>query len=860
MTWWARLKDGHAHGTLIATGGSLILAFLIAAGSIIWDSRERDIAAAEQALVQYSLTLAETTARTIQGLDLILTGGQADIADAGIATSDDLHDAFGSEAIHRLLLDRIRDVSQIDALSIVDGKGRIVNFTRDWPAPVYLDVSDRDYYIALRDTPGLGPVIGEPVLNRTTGEHTMFLARRLDGPGGEFIGVIVGVIKTKYFEDFYRIIAPGEDATISLFRRDGMLLARHPDSASFVGKSFGGQPLFTQILANADFGIVHTPASAFDGAARIMAPRVVKNYPLIINVTNSKKAILGRWQGKTLFILLMTGAATALIVLSGVLLAKQFGDRLRMTRLQAAQEEANRAATQIGQLNATLDANLQQLRAITDNLPVLIAYVDDQRKTRFINKTGELWYGRPAEEILGKSSSELAGRPHLVATEVLFEELSRGPVRYERVIRHTDGTSRVIDVLNVPDIGPDNRVRGYYSLRTDITDRRETEERLRQSQKLEAIGELTGGVSHDFNNLLQVILGNSELLVEGLAEQPHLRALAEMSRTAAEHGAELTHRLLAFARRQALEPKVINPNDLIANMDRLLRRALREDIEFAFIQGEGLWQALVDSSQLEGALLNLCINARDAIEGGGRVVIETANVHLGQDYCDRTLEVTPGPYVMIAVSDNGKGISPENLDHVFDPFFTTKEVGKGTGLGLSMVYGFVKQSQGHIKIYSEVGHGTTVRIYLPKAGSAADVIEKADDPLPDLGGSEIILVVEDDDLVRDHVQGQLVKLGYQVICASDAAAAMEIIRERADIDLLFTDVIMPGGMNGRDLAEAACKLRPAIKVLYTSGYTEDTIIHGGRLDKGIHLLSKPYKRIDLAQKVRAVLSGRTAVS
>lgn len=851
-TWWVRLKAGQRYSALIAIGAVLALGTM--AGIAIWDERERDIDSAERALSHLSLTLTETMARTMQGLDLILMGLQDRIADAGVATTDDLREKFASEAVHRLLLDRIHDVPQIDALVIADDEGRLVNFSRGWPIPADREISDRDFFIAHRDASGLGPFIGEPVLNRITGEWTMFLTRRLDGPGGEFLGVVVGVIKTQYFEDFFRAVVPGEEATISLFRRDGVLLARYPESRALLGRSFGVQPLFTQILANANFGIVHTPASAFDGIARIMTPRVVDGFPLIINVTNTQSAILAGWHRKAIFILLMTGVAIGLIVLAGVLLARQFDNRMRMTRLQAEQEVSAGTERQIRALNKTLDTHLQQLRAITDNLPVLIAYNDCDRKIRFINKTGERWYARPAREILGKSVAELLGRPHLLAASNLFERLFKGPVRYERTAEYPDGKTRTVDVLNVPDTGPDGKLRGYYVLLDDVTERRATEEQLRQSQNLEAIGKLTGGVSHDFNNLLQVILGNSELLVAELIERPDLRKLAEMTRIAAERGAELTNRLLAFARRQSLEPTAVDINRLVAGMEGLLRRTLREEIEIEFVRGGGLWEALVDSAQLESALLNLCINARDAIENGGRVTIETANVRLDQDYCDQNVEVTPGPYVMIAVSDTGIGIPPQNLDRVFDPFFTTKEVGKGTGLGLSMVYGFVKQSRGHVKVYSEVGHGTTVRLYLPKADRPADAIDEAPASLSDLRGSQTILVVEDNDLVRGHVESQLANLGYRVICASNGAAAMEIVRQSADIDLLFTDVIMPGGMNGRDLAEAARKLRPAIKVLYTSGYTENAVVHHGRLDDGIQLLSKPYKTIELARKIRAVLS------
>ncbi len=387
----------------------------------------------------------------------------------------------------------------------------------------------------------------------------------------------------------------------------------------------------------------------------------------------------------------------------------------------------------------------------------------------------------------------------------------------------------------------------------DVTEQRSFEERMRQSQKMEVVGQMTGGVAHDFNNLLTVILGNAELLADQLQDRERLKALAEMTASAAQRGAQLTHRLLAFARRQPLEPKPIDANSLVAGMEGLFRRTFSEDIEIDIVSKENLWVTELDPSQLEVALLNLVVNARDAMPDGGKLTIEMDNIELDADYANRHSEVEPGDYVMISVSDTGCGMSKEIVDRAFEPFFTTKEVGKGSGLGLSMVFGFVKQSGGHAKIYSEEGEGTTVRLYFPRANSGKVVRTEpraADDVA---GGSEHILVVEDDALVREHLVAQLRDLGYRVTDASSGPEAYEIIKRIEDIDLLFTDVVMPGGMNGRQLADAALKLRPGLKVLYTSGYTENAIIHHGRLDPGVHLLSKPYRRQEMAVKVRKAL-------
>jgi PAS domain S-box-containing protein len=384
--------------------------------------------------------------------------------------------------------------------------------------------------------------------------------------------------------------------------------------------------------------------------------------------------------------------------------------------------------------------------------------------------------------------------------------------------------------------------------------RMQAEAQLRAAQRMEAIGQLTGGVAHDFNNLLTVILGNAEMLVESLSDDAQLRLLAEMTQTAAQRGAELTQRLLAFARRQPLDPAAVDVNGLLGSMDALLRRTLGDEVEVELVRGGGLWRALVDAPQLENALLNLCLNARDAMPDGGRLTIETANAALDDAYAREAEEVEPGQYVMIAVSDTGVGMTEEVRARAFDPFFTTKAVGRGSGLGLSMVFGFVKQSRGHVRLYSEPGQGTTVRLYLPRAAAEPPAVASAvPEGLP--RGAEAVLLVEDDTQVREHAARLLESLGYRVLAAPDGPSALALLREGKAVDLLFTDVVMPGGMNGRELADAARALRPGLPVLFTSGYTENAIVHHGRLDRGVLLLAKPYRRGELAAKLRQALDG-----
>ena len=393
----------------------------------------------------------------------------------------------------------------------------------------------------------------------------------------------------------------------------------------------------------------------------------------------------------------------------------------------------------------------------------------------------------------------------------------------------------------------------------EVGERMKAEEALRQAQKMEAIGHLTGGIAHDFNNLLQVVLGNLDSLRRrahgpGTPSRNEIIRSIEGATRGAERAASLTQRLLAFSRRQPLEPRSLEMNRLVTGMSELLRRTLGESIAIETVLGGGLWRVFADPGQLENAILNLAVNARDAMPDGGKLTIESANAHLDEAYTVEQEELQPGQYVMLAISDTGTGMTKDVIASAFDPFFTTKEIGHGTGLGLSQVYGFVKQSNGHVKIYSEPGEGTTVRIYLPRLMGDATVDETATaDAMPSGDGSEIVLLVEDDDAVRDLNAGMLRELNYAVIEAKDGPRALQILEIVPNIRVLFTDVGLPGGMNGRQLADAAKRLRPGLRVLFTTGYARNALVHNGRLDPGIDLISKPFSAAALAVKIRDLL-------
>jgi signal transduction histidine kinase len=393
------------------------------------------------------------------------------------------------------------------------------------------------------------------------------------------------------------------------------------------------------------------------------------------------------------------------------------------------------------------------------------------------------------------------------------------------------------------------RTQAFYA---EVERREFAEQALRQAQKMEAVGQLTGGVAHDFNNLLTVIIGNLDIARRGVVEGRAERALGN-ALAGAERAAQLTQRLLAFSRRQPLNPRAVDVNRLVLNVSDILTRSLGENIELETIGGAGLWSVEADVSELEAALLNLSLNARDAMPNGGKLTIETSNAYLDDEYCRQHAGLTPGQYVLVAVTDGGEGMSGETIEKAFEPFFTTKEAGKGTGLGLSQVYGFIKQSGGHVKIYSEIGEGTTVKLYLPRHHGEQVAAPEAPSG-SERGRGETILIVEDDDGVRQYAAEILRDLNYQVLEARDSVSALKLVDADKKFDLLLTDVVLPG-KNGRKLADEVEQRRPGVKIIFMTGYSRNAIVHHGRLDRGIELIPKPLTEAVLARRIRLVLDS-----
>lgn len=555
------------------------------------------------------------------------------------------------------------------------------------------------------------------------------------------------------------------------------------------------------------------------------------------------------------------------------MLKREFGSLTGFAQQAASNPESARFAGSTFQDIDTVGRTLAQFvraladselraSAIMENAEAVIFMKDLDGRYTYLNQHAEAVMGVRRDEMIGHT--DFNSLPAAVAQEVSEVDrrvLETGePVRLEQNIRRhdTEGERHYL-TIKFPLRNSSGRIIGLAGIASDVTEVRRTEERLRQAQKMEAVGQLTGGIAHDFNNLLAVIIGNLELLLCDIETDGPIRRSAESAFAASERGAALTQRLLAFSRQQALQPVVLDLNATVEGIHHMLTRTLGGQITIEFLQCEELWLCEVDASQIENALLNLAINARDAMPAGGNLTIETANIQLDADYASSQVDLSPGDYVMIAVADSGEGMSLETQQRAFDPFFSTKAQGKGSGLGLAMVHGFVKQSGGHVAIYSEVGHGTTIKIYLPRSHGETSRLPVHDDADQNLSGqSERILVVEDDEDVRALTVTQLTDLGYEVLEAEDGPSAIALAGTLDHLDLLLTDVVLSGGISGADVAKTLAEMMPGLGLVHMSGYTANAISHQGRVDQGIRLLNKPFRRSQLAKVLREALSERAA--
>ena len=719
----------------------------------------------------------------------------------------------------------------VGSLSVVNGQGIITHST----IGAIVGQSRRDLYSFRRlAADPLGTIVADtPFRSLRDGHFVIPIARRIENSEARFDGLVVATLEPERLRAFYRSVDVGPNGHVTVLHPEGFVLFREPSAANPIGETAANDPVLLAQRNGSSAGFLrHGP----DGERFLSAYRVLGEPRLIVAVSLSESDVLADWWREVLI-----SVAVLLLVGLALLFAGYW-----MSREVWARAAADRA----------LRRSRSQFQEIMDHSPSEIAIKDLDGRYLLVNRAFEEKHGLAPGAGVGKTSYEIL--PHDIAeAQSAVDRLvveSKMPATREVILPLRTG-ERTVLYVKFPLFDGKGDVEAIGLISTDVTDQKQSEAQLAHAQRMEAIGQLTGGIAHDFNNLLTVILGSAELLANRTDDNPDYVTLARLTMEAAEKGAALTQRLLAFGRRQALEPRPTEVHELIAGMEELLSRAVGANIDIQHVRGNDLWRANVDPSQLETALINLAVNARDAMPSGGRLTVETANKHVDGEYVTANPDVKAGDYVMIAISDTGVGMPADVVARAFEPFFTTKEVGKGTGLGLSMVYGFLKQSGGHAKIYSEPGIGTVVRLYLPRAltDEIAGTTEAAAAPnLP--AGSEIVLLVEDNPLVRAHTEAQLHGLGYRVVAAGDAAEAIAWLKQAIKPDLLLTDVIMPGKMNGPELARHLRARWPDLNVLYMSGYTHGAIA-GSVSDAptGTHLLSKPFRLRELAERVRAAL-------
>lgn len=795
----------------VAVTGSLFVALLL-------QLREEATIASKRELSAFAQLVAGHTFEIVQGIEDALKFAEVTLsvaADTG---------AGSQEAIGRMLHDVAAGARGLKDIFVLDARGRLI-YQASGTADIGLDRSDRPYFAQYQKTPALKFDIGMPVRGGGQSVEEWFIpvTHSWRRPNGELAGVIVGMLQPQFFDRAWTFDNEITGLSIALTAADGSLIMRRPFATEMLVRQLTGSSMSMQPQPG-DAADTLEFRNPLDGQDQLAAYRQVAGYPgLLVFVAQPMDVVLAGWRqvawiggSSWIFASLALGGL-------GAWLAREMKVR--------------------GALEG-------RYRALFDSFPYPVIVSDNETlHILAINEAAEQQYGWTLHNTDGATASDVQLPEDFAVLAAKRREFSRDAVYVIQGQRHRNKNGAVIDVeMAVRLIDYDGRS-AALTIAVDISDRvsaergrQAAEEQLRQSQKMELLGQLTGGIAHDFNNILMVIMDNVESLTEARDVDPE--ALKRLGRIAdsTQRAEDLTSQMLAFSRKQPLRPRPTNINDLVTDTGRMLRRTLGEQIEIDSILADDLWMVDIDRGQLEAALVNLCVNARDAMPHGGRLLIETQNVVLDD-----------GPHVQVTVTDTGRGILPEDLDKVFEPFFTTKEGGKGSGLGLSMVYGFIRQSNGQIKVSSEIDQGTSFKFYLPRYDGASEDPEKRKSASLERG-TERVLVVEDDAHVRASVVRQLRSLGYEVSEAADGMAGVAAF-EAAPVpcDLLLTDVVMPGPLNGRALADEVERRWPGTRIVFMSGYTDNALVRRGHIDPHVRLLNKPFRKSDLAKVVRLAL-------
>jgi PAS domain S-box-containing protein len=808
----------------------LVVTIGILAG-ILLQVRADTLTAAERLTASLSRLAADETALALQSVEQTLTIADTQLNRRNRAGT--LNQAMVGADLRALLRER----PFLLVMWVTDAEGRIVFHSKD--SSVGVDLADRPYFQHHLQHAGPHVHVADPLQSRITGAWILPVTRPWLDADGKMLGIIVAAVDPHHFDRVWRSEEPGKDASIALLRADGTLLMRSPFLDSAIGTRLASAQFAIERAKGTPHGVFRN-TSPIDGIERVLGFRTLSFDPsLVVVVGQSVPQILAPWRHIAGVVALGWFVATlGLAVLSTWLVG----------------EWTARRATE-AHYRRLFDANPDPM-AVFDRQTLRYLAVNDAMVRQ---------YGWSREEFLTLTPAAIRVPEDMPILTVALDELMVAGGSRTLGGRHRRKDGSVFEVeVSMAEIEFEGRP-AMLPMARDISERKQAErarhaaeEKLRQLEKMEAVGQLTGGVAHDFNNILMVLMANTDALEEEYELEPAVREHVDNIAKQTRRAADLTRQLLVFSRKQPLKPQVTDLNELVVTTGRLLRRTLGAKVEIESTFQDNLHMVNVDQTQLETALVNLCVNGRDAMPGGGRLLIETRNVVFDDAYAARNADVVAGAYVMLAVTDTGVGIAPENIDKVFEPFFTTKDVGKGTGLGLSMVYGFIKQSKGHIRIESEPGRGTTVALYLPRTDETVEAGETSDAASP--RGSERILVVEDDSKVRANVVLQLRSLGYAVEEAGDGTlgiSACEMAERTAGgpFDLVLTDVIMPGPVGGKELADEIGRRWPTTVIVFMSGYTEDAITQDGRLQPGMRLLNKPFRKRELARTIREALDS-----
>jgi PAS domain S-box-containing protein len=775
--------------------------------------------------------LEEYMLRNIQGVDVLLS-----------TTIDNLVQnpsllTAGNPALIRDLKQRVAPYPAANAIVVLDAQGNLLGDSLgNGGQGRESNFADRPYFKTQRDDPTRGLFIDVPVASRVRNKIFIAVSRAFLTTDGHFAGVVFVAVDFESLRRFFLSLNVGQRGTVTLYRDDGIILLRTPNVDEFVGRNVRTNLLFTRYLPQAPSGSFEGSGMT-DGTSRSVSYRRVAGMPLVVTVARDPVEFLAGWKNNALYYSVIAAGLNLLIAGFGLGLARQW-------RLRAQSEQA-------------LRDNLEQHQLVTENVPALIVHVGADGYIRYANRVAREWYAQPSAETIRSHSIDFIDPLRVGEARPKIEAALAGRTTGgEERAAFPDGRERWCETIRVPDCDQDGTVRGYFVLSVDITERKRIEDELRQAQKMEAIGQLAGGIAHDSNNMLAATLGNLDLLLDALPpDAASCRSLAEGAIEAAERVADLNRRLLAFARKQTLRPQITDVNRLVSGMTAILQRTLGETIEIEVAQDPMLWHCEIDPTQLQNALLNLALNARDAMAGCGCVTIATENAVLDQPLEEGDERIAPGDYVTISVSDKGAGMPPEVARRAFEPFFTTKPFGEGSGLGLSMVYGFARQSGGTAVISSQVAQGTRVTLYLPSAGPGQpDQPPASAARLSPPKTGERILVVEDNALVGAMASTMLSSMGYHPVVVINASSAIAEL-ERADpIALLLTDIVLPGGRSGIDLAREVRLRWPDLPIVFMSGFADLSQVPDD-FRANTKLIAKPFRLGQLSEAVVSALAA-----